>query len=167
MKLLKLQIYIIVISGLIIGACQKFEEYPEIPEISYAGFLVLKDNNGADSLGLLNISYTDGDGDIGLNENDTLPPFKYNYFLDIYQRVDDTLRKIILPDTNVNFNGRIPVLTPDGAHKAIKGNIEMELELFMMIPFLESDTVAFEIYIMDRSLHKSNTVRSPQYILNQ
>ena len=166
MNLARIIFVFIIFSGIVFSSCQKFEEYPEIPDISFAGFVVIRDAQGKDSLGLLNISYTDGDGDIGLTKNDTLPPYKYNYFLDIYQRVDDTLRKIILPDTNVNFNGRIPVLTPDGDHKAIKGNIEMELELFMMIPFLDSDTVAFEIYIMDRALHKSNTVRSPQYILN-
>ena len=146
-------------------SCQKFEEYPPIPEISYAGFGIIKGNLGNDSIGLLTISYTDGDGDIGLTKNDTAPPYDYNYFLDIYQNINGILEKVILPDTNVNFNGRIPLLTPDGANKAIKGEIEMKLELYMMTPFLESDTIAFEIYIQDRALNKSNTLRSPQYIL--
>ncbi len=165
MRVLK-YILIFTLAGLVFYSCEDFEEYPVVPHIEYKEFGIVKDQAGKDSLGYLSITYTDGDGDIGLKETDTLTPYQYNFFLDIYELINDTLRKLILPDTNVNFNSRIPVLTPDGASKAIKGTIELELELYMMIPFLESDTIAFEMYIMDRALHKSNVVMTPQLVFN-
>ncbi len=147
-------------------SCQKFEEYPVIPHIEFNEFQVIKDINGSDSLGYLSISYTDGDGDIGLKSSDTLPPYEYNFFLDIYQNINGELEKVVLPDSNVTFNARIPILTPKGVHKAIKGTIEMELELFRMVPFLDSDTIAFETYIVDRALHESNVIMTPEFIVN-
>ncbi len=152
--------------AMLVFSCQKFEEYPVIPRIEYSSFGVVKSNAGQDSLGYLTINYTDGDGDIGLREGDTIPPNDVNYFLNLYQYINDTLRKFIFPDSNVNFNARIPDLTPDGVNKAIKGSIEYEFELYQMIPFLESDTIAFEIYIKDRALHQSNVIMTPLFIVH-
>lgn len=143
-------------------SCEKFEEYPIEPHIEYNDFAVVRNQEGKDSLGLISISYTDGDGDIGLKASDTLPPYQANFFISIYGLIKDTLHKI----PNTNFYYRIPVLTPNSASKAIKGTIEVEIELYKTIPFLDPDTVAFEMYIMDRALHKSNVVMSPQFVLN-
>lgn len=165
MKKLSLHVLYMALVATLFPACQKFEEYPIEPHIEYQDFAVVKDSIGRDSLGFFTISYRDGDGDIGLTKNDTLPPYQYNFFLNIYENINGELVKLQLPDTNVNFNSRIPVLTPDGINKAIKGSIEMKLELFMMTPFLNSDTIAFEAWIVDRALHKSNVVMSPQFIL--
>jgi hypothetical protein len=143
---------------LMLMSCQEFDEYPSVPEIEYKGFATLKGYNNSDSLGFLTIGFTDGDGDIGSESN-------VNFFIDIYQRIDGVMEKIILPDTGVNYNAIIPNLTPDGKYKGIKGDIEIKLELYGMIPLFESDTIAFETYIQDRAKHNSNTIMSPQLIL--
>lgn len=165
MKNIKSILFLSIVLALTISACQSFEEYPVVPHIEFESFAVIKNNQGIDSLGFLTISYTDGDGDIGLREGDTLPPYDINFYLDLYQYLDDSLRKFIFPDTNVNFNARIPDLTPSGVNKAIKGDIEYEFELYQMVPFLESDTIAFEIYILDRALHQSNVIMTPLFVL--
>ena len=159
-------IWIVFISGLfIIPSCAKFEEYPIIPYIEFVSFSTIHNVHQLDSLGYLTISYTDGDGDIGLTNEENTPPYQYNFFLDIYENINGVQQKIIFPDTSITFNSRIPVLTPDGVNKSIKGEIRMELELYIMSPFLNSDTISFETYIMDRALNKSNVIHTPEFII--
>jgi len=59
----------------------------------------------------------------------------------------------------IYHNARIPVLTPDGSNKSIKG--EIEDTLFIYNYESEFDTIMFEAYIVDRALHKSNTIETP------
>jgi len=116
---------------------------------------------GNDSLGFLKISYTDGDGNIGLYDWDTVEPYKYNFYVKMFQMKNDSLQEIIFPDSNINFNARIPILTPTGKNKNIKGEIEMLIELYYASPILKSDTIAFKLYIQDRDLNKSNVIETP------
>jgi hypothetical protein len=148
-------------------SCIKKEEFPVEPVIRWETYSVLSDANGYDSLSFFKISYTDGDGDIGLYTNDTVPPYKYNLFVKMLQMKNGSLQEIIFPDTNLNFNGRIPILTPAGRNKNIKGDIEMMIELYFARPILTNDTIAFDIYIMDRALHKSNVVSSPLLLVRK
>ncbi len=166
MKIIAKIVWIFFIAGLIIfSSCTKFEEYPIIPHIEFVSFATIHNVQQQDSLGYITISYTDGDGDIGLTSEENTPPYQYNFFLDIYENINGVQQKIVFSDTSITFNSRIPVLTPDGINKSIKGEIEMELELYIMTPFLDSDTISFEIYIMDRALNKSNVIHTPDFII--
>jgi len=152
---------------LIMASCIKEEQYPIIPEINYQGFQVLKTADNHDSLGLLTISYKDGDGDIGLNSWDTVEPYKYNYYLTFLYQKNGQLLRLEPADTSLTFNSRIPILTPAGRNKNIKGEISMELQLYYAWPVLESDTIGFEVYIKDRALHTSNVIQTPLYIISK
>ena len=159
-------IWFLFISGLLVfSSCAEFDEYPIIPHIEFVSFATLPNVQQQDSLGYLTISYTDGDGDIGLTSEEITPPYQYNFFIDIYENINGVQQKIIFPDTSITFNSRIPVLTPDGINKSITGEIEMELELYIMSPFLASDTISFELYIMDRALNKSNVIHTPDFVV--
>jgi len=157
----KITLIFLFLTVLGLTSCLKKEEYPIEPVIRWESYSVLPDANGYDSLSYLKISYTDGDGDIGLYNSDTVAPYKYNLFVKMFQMKNGSLQEIIFPDTNLNFNGRIPILTPTGKNKNIKGDIEMMIEIYFARPILKSDTIAFDVYLMDRALHKSNTVSSP------
>ena len=148
-------------------SCLKKEEFPVIPAIQWESYSVSKDANGYDSLSFLKISYTDGDGDVGLYNSDTVSPYKYNFFVKMFQMKNGNLQEIIFPDTNLNFNGRIPILTPTGRNKNIKGEIEMMIEIYFARPILLSDTIAFELYIQDRALNKSNVINTPLLLLSR
>jgi hypothetical protein len=148
-------------------SCLKKEEYPIEPVIQWESYSVLTDSRGYDSLGFLKISYTDGDGDIGLFDSDTVAPYKYNLFVKMFQMKNGSLQEIIFPDTNINLNGRIPILTPAGRNKNIKGKIQLMIEMYFAAPELSSDTIAFDLYILDRALHKSNVVSSPLYLVRK
>ncbi len=147
--------------------CIKEEQYPLEPQIEYAGFATAKDITGKDSLGIISITYTDGDGNIGLYSWDTIEPYKYNFYLKFLQMVNNQLVEVIPADTSITFNARIPILTPEGRNKNIKGNISMYLELYFARQMLLSDTIAFEMYIKDRDLNESNVIETPLYIINR
>lgn len=157
--------FVILIGAL--SSCIKKEEYPIEPQIQYLGLGVYKTAQGYDSAGVIKISFTDGDGDIGLYDYDTVEPYKYNFFLRFLEQTGGQLQEVKLPDTNLSFNARIPILTPTGKNKNISGQINMLLELYYAWSVLKSDTIAFEIYIKDRALHSSNMVRSPLYIISK
>jgi len=163
------KISLILLIPLFVGlsGCIEYDEYPIIPHIDYAGFATMKDISGKDSIGVITISYTDGDGNIGLFSWDTLPPRKYNYFLNFYQYIDGQPVLVIPIDTNVTFNARIPNLTPKGKNKNIKGDISNTLELYFARQALKSDIISFEIFIVDRDLNTSNVVTTPQFVIEK
>jgi len=70
-------------------------------------------------------------------------------------------------DTTLTFNARIPLLTPSGKNRNIKGEIANTLELYFARQMLQSDTIAFEIYIKDRTLLESNVIQTPMFIIKK
>lgn len=159
----KISLFLLIplIAGLV--GCIKEEQYPVEPHIEFVGFATARDISGKDSIGAISISYTDGDGDIGLYEYDTIEPLKYNFYLKFMQVINQELVEVKPLDTTITFNARIPFLTPSGRNKNIKGDITMYLELYFSKKHLQSDTIAFEIYIKDRALNTSNVIKTPLF----
>ena len=68
-------------------ACKKREEFSEIPYLEFTKYEI---KDSVDALGNitklceLHLFFTDGDGDIGLFEEDTIAPFDYNLFVDTF-----------------------------------------------------------------------------------
>jgi len=147
--------------------CVKEQQYPVVPHIEYGGFYTIRDVSGKDSIGAVTVSYTDGDGDIGLFAWDTVEPHKYNFYLKFMQQLDNQLVEVKPVDSSVTFNARIPYLTPVGRNKNIKGDITMTLQLYFARQILQSDTIAFEIYIKDRALNSSNVVQTPLFVIKK
>ena len=147
--------------------CVKEEQYPLEPIIEFGGFATMKDISGRDSIGAVTISYTDGDGNIGLFAWDTVEPRKYNYYLKFMQYINKQLVEFKPSDTTITFNARIPLLTPVGRNKNIKGDITNTIELYFARQLLQSDTIAFEIYIKDRDLNASNVVETPLFVIKR
>ena len=168
-----------------VSACQKPVEYPIEPKIAYEGFTYLMNPDSTFSgEGIISFSYTDGDGDLGLDDSDTLPPFGfhdtyyYNMVVDYLKSEngvfvktpllsphvptspDDTL---VLYDT-VTFNARFKRLRDSEEPKAISGS--MDYKLTVQNPFSPNDTVKFEIRILDRALHESNVIQTDPIFTN-
>jgi len=147
--------------------CIKPVQYPLEPHIEYAGFTTIRDISGKDSLAMLKISYTDGDGNIGLYTWDTVEPLKYNYYLKFMQYINKEQVEVEPVDPAIPFNGRIPLLTPAGRNKNIKGEITDTIQLYFARTLLQSDTISFEIYIKDRDQNKSNVVETPMFVIKK
>jgi hypothetical protein len=163
----KISFFLLVSLITCMSGCIKEEQYPPRPQIEFGSFSTVRDVSGKDSLGVITISYTDGDGNIGLYSWDTVEPYKYNFYLKFMQYVNNELVEVKPVDSTVTFNARIPILTPKGRNKNIKGDISMYLELYFARQILQSDTVAFEIYIKDRTLLESNVIETPLFVLKR
>ena len=154
--------------GLFTSSCREKITYPPVPFIEFVSFDKIQTQSGIDSKGILKFSFTDGDGDIGLSASDTLYPFNpgnqyyYDIFITYYEKQLGDYVAVTLPMTN---NSRIPVLTPDGENKSIKGTIEVEL--FVNNPASTYDTIAYDVSIVDRALNMSNKFRTPDIIINK
>ena len=160
-------------------ACQKPVEYPIEPRIEYQGFTYLFNADSTFSgEGILSFSYTDGDGDLGLNDADTNYPFGfddpyyYNMVVDYMKAENGVFVKtpllsphvpthpgdtLVLYDT-VTFNARFRRLRDSENPKAISGT--MDYKLTVQNPFSPNDTIKFEIRVIDRALHESNVIQT-------
>ena len=160
-------------------SCQKPVEYPIEPRIEYQGFTYLFNADSTFSgEGIISFSYTDGDGDLGLDAGDTLPPFGpndahyYNMVVDYLKCVNGEFVKIPLLSWNVQtqtydtvtFNARFKRLRDSEEPKAISGT--MDYTLPVQNPLSPNDTIKFEIRILDRALHESNVIQTEPIITN-
>ena len=170
---------------LLAAACQKPVEYPVEPLIDYTGFTYLFNADSTFSgEGVVSFSYTDGDGDLGLDDGDTLYPFGfhdphyYNLVVDYLKLENGVFVKtpllsphvptnpadtLVLYDT-VTFNARFRRLRDTEEPKAISGTIDYKLTV--QNPFSPNDTIKFEIRILDRALHVSNTIQTEPIYTN-
>lgn len=164
---------------LAVCSCQKPVEYPIEPKIAYEGFTYLMNPDSTFSgEGVISFSYTDGDGDLGLDDSDTLPPFGfndahyYNMLIDYLKCVNGEFVKTPLVSWNVqtqtydtlSFNARFKRLRDSEDPKAISGT--MDYQLTVQNPFSPDDTVKFEIRILDRALHESNVIQTEAIYTN-
>ncbi|MEA3318269.1 MAG: hypothetical protein U9R54_09955 [Bacteroidota bacterium] len=164
MKQLKYSLLLIFLFSTV--SCEKAEEYSIIPEIEYKDFIVkenLPEYNAVE--GTLNFSFVDGDGNIGVNQPDSINSDSTssieenpNLYIKIYDKLNGEFQE---RDSLYEF--RIPYLEGGTYIKSIKGNIEVDLLILNKI----SDTIKFEFYIFDRDLNKSNIETSPEIILTQ
>ena len=160
-------------------SCQKPVEYPFEPRIEYQGFTYLFNADSTFSgEGIISFSYTDGDGDLGLDDSDTVPPFGpndahyYNMVVDYLKCVNGEFVKIPLLSWNVQtqtydtvtFSARFKRLRDSEEPKAISGT--MDYTLPVQNPLSPNDTIKFEIRIIDRALHESNVIQTEPIYTN-
>ena len=121
---------------------------------------------------ILNINYKDGDGDLGLDENDSFPPFNfgskdfYNLKIDYKMKQNNQWKKIVLPISNdtIEFNQRFLRLNKSGKKKAVLGNIEIRIPA-SPYPGIKPDTIQLICKMADRGLNYSNLITSKDIIL--
>lgn len=144
------------------ASCRKFEEFPPEPEISFSDFkVVVTPTGGFTGKGRLYITYRDGDGDIGLEQGDTLAPFQPggDFYYNLIIRFSERRMGQMVERTDLNFSARIPPLIPKNQKRSIKGVIEYELDVYN--PGSPYDTIQYHIRLADRALHLSNEAVSP------
>ncbi|RYD75239.1 MAG: hypothetical protein EOP53_16820 [Sphingobacteriales bacterium] len=153
-------------------SCEKpGTSFPLEPKIAFKSHELLN-NNGNYTLRLY-LDFTDGDGDIGLSEEDSLAPFAdsgsyyFNIIAKYYEKINGEFTQLTVnypfpTGDTIHYNGRLPVLTPKGKQKAIKG--EIQYDIAMGGGPKNSNTIKFKIYIYDRALHKSNEIETPEIL---
>lgn len=173
----KIQLFLIIIMMAVAGSCKKVDKFPPEPRIEYMNFTrVYNPDLEIYDRGVLQFSFEDGDGDIGLNSNDTFPPFNansqyyYNLIITYFEMQNGELVEVPIlwfnPQTEqydtLSLSSRIPNLTPDGVNKAISGEIFDTLFIYNFNS--QFDTIKFDAYIIDRALNESNSISTPLII---
>jgi len=152
----------------LLGSCLKEKEFPPEPFIEFKSFtkvFIPPDTIPAELI--LSIRFTDGDGDIGLSEADSLPPYvdpyNNNFFIDLVKLVNGQ------PEiTEISYNSRIPLLDENPGKKPMEGVLKFTFdqnEYQNMRKFLLNDTIAFDVSIVDRALNHSNVIRTPYLVI--
>lgn len=143
--------------GLLFTGCLKPEKFPAEPRIEFKAF-----EQFGDSASLV-ISFTDGDGDIGLDASDTQAPFDtastyyFNLFLEYYELRNG---EWVQPPLLLPYYYRVPRITPTGQNKALEGEIAVALKPWPInVP--QFDTIRFSVMMVDRALNESNVVMTP------
>ena len=170
-------LFVLIASAFGLGSCKKAVKFPVIPRIEYLDFgKIYNPDLEIYDRGVLSFSFEDGDGDIGLNNGDTLYPYNasskyhYNLIITYFEMQNGELTEVPIlwfnPQTELydtlTLSARIPNLTPLGINKAISGEIYDTLFIYN---FSSSyDTIKFEAYIIDRALHESNIISTPLII---
>ncbi|MDP4266617.1 MAG: hypothetical protein Q8880_04210 [Bacteroidota bacterium] len=158
-------------------SCKKNNNFDDTPQINLINYKKLTKANGIDTMIYIKMSFTDGDGDIGLDAGDTFSPYEpkgpnyYNLILKFYEMnkgVKKEIKKIMKPNGDsipLNLSERIRNITPEEKNKSIKGEIETAVYFNIINPL--SDTISYDIYIMDRALHKSNIISTPNIVIKR
>jgi hypothetical protein len=148
--------------SLVFQACLKGEEYPPEPS------LIFKELRTTGDSAIVRFDFTDGDGNFGLNQEDTSGVFddclrRYNMYLEYYewrdgQWVQVPIDPCVNPDA-VPFYYRIPFVEPTGQIKSQKGEIRIVITPFYYLPGVH-DSCRFEAHIVDRAFNESQVVRT-------
>lgn len=163
---MKLLSYIIIFA-ILLSSCKKETSFPEEPHIEFKSY----DSYSIDSADCW-ISFTDGDGDIGILSTDTTSEYNLRmvyYYKDTasggqFVPYDYTPSDSLARFDTLAYNYKIDNLTPDGQYKALEGDIKVRLRSsFIYYPL--HTVVKFQISLWDRAGHKSNTVETNEIIV--
>ena len=153
------------LASILLASCLKPETFPDEPIIKFESFTPFSDS------GEIVISFTDGDGNIGLAESDTTGEFSstkryhHNLFVKYFEKIDGIgwQQGKDLAGEDITFLYRIPTLTPSGKNKALKGSIKVMIEPTYYNPLSpDSDSIKYYITLADRNFNESNIDESPE-----
>jgi hypothetical protein len=158
----------IVLLGLIIVSCKDKPVYPSTPVIAYKDFIRYGNPSNPDSVELV-ISFTDNEGDIGLDQTDTFGIFKSgNIYMDYYiwdttgvdhwSPADDPLTPAL--DTFKIAYRVPPVLPPGDPAEPMKGLIYVKQKPFVKV----FNKIKYVVYLYDKAYHRSDTIHTPPII---
>ncbi|OGX88522.1 hypothetical protein [Hymenobacter glacialis] len=184
----------VALAGLSFTGCSSAPDYAVEPDIDFRSLTITKNRpgNGQLAVDTLNfaIDFRDGDGDLGLSDNDikrapynatTGGPnnrgFSYNYFIQPYVRSGGpgtAFVKFITPfGFQGEYDGRYLRLdgNADGSESKaapLRGTLRYKLPLFLDgAVYRAGQVLYFEISIMDRELHQSNVIKTSEVTLGQ
>ena len=156
MRIKKYIKYIIFSLVFLTTGCLKIEEASIIPEIELISFETVEGTEpefGNKAFRMdLNLSFIDGDGDIGSQDST-----EFSLFITPLRKKNDTIADTL--DT-LPFN--IPYVEPLKTVRTLNGEINCVFYIYKIGEYHLNDTFVFEVYITDRAEHNSNVVSTEE-----
>lgn len=147
-------------------SCEDMATYDEKPQISFSKVYIADTLDALQNkikLQRVHLEVIDGDGNVGLNRNDTTGPYHpdslwyNNLFVKIYNKeANGSYRE--LSDLSEKMKYRIPFKEPIGQNKYMKAEVIVKIEI--PLEFINYDTIRYEFFIYDRDLQKSEIEES-------
>ena len=154
----------LVILAIVASGCEQIQKYPDTPTVEYKGFDLYQSQDALGNnilLGELQIGFTDGDGDIGIEQPDSAASadsLKYNLFVTLWSFTNNAWTEVDDDASVQNF--RIPYIERTGQNKTLKGTITVSIEY----KSIQHDTIRYTFYLIDRQYHHSNVDTSETVI---
>ncbi len=159
-----------------VAGCKKEDPEPVAPVITFVEATMASNNASA----VVKLDFLDGDGDLGLKQEENVGEQEYNVFVNYYEKINGVweLKSPIITDSpditsptgvkydTTNTNLRFPFLENE-SQRALQGDIKLDL-LLNSQAFIKTstpDTFKYEIYIKDRSLRSSNIITTTDLIV--
>jgi hypothetical protein len=130
------------------------EDLPPEPRIGFKSFELFANDSAS-----LVITFTDGDGDIGLGDADTVAPYDANLYLGYFEMQNGTWVSTDL-GTEPYIPYRVPDIAPTGQNPTLDGEIAIALMPFSLYRNAGADTIKYDVRLKDRALHESNVVET-------
>jgi len=139
-------------------SCRKDNNFPNEPVLEVRDFVRINNDRAVWSIG-----FTDGDGDIGVRNNDDAD----NFIPTIY--IINQGQEVAVPNAT---KYRIPVVRNIRTDKGIEGEFrfDMELDLLQLLDpttYPQLDSIRYEAYALDRAGNASNVVTTPYFGVNR
>ena len=140
-------------------ACVKKTSYPTSPTIEFSEFTPFV-GDSAD----LKINFTDGDGDIGVAENDSTRTFWYTYYyLDtLTHKYRGYVTTNLITGLEDTLRNSYTIKSPSDSYKGkpISGEISVRLQKFRHSKKVKN--LKYVFYLFDEAGNKSNIVTTPE-----
>lgn len=143
------------------AGCQKIESISNIPQISFLRSETSLSTDALDSKNkrvIVHFTLADGDGNFGLTEADSLPPFsvnKNNCYVKVQFKQN---KKWIAKDSTIGY--RIPYIGSSNG-QAIVLRAETRITFDYPEANYPFDSVRYEIWVEDRDFNMSNRITTP------
>lgn len=150
------------------SSCLVEPKYPSEPSIKFNSVNLYYDPSIdiKDSIGI-SIDFQDGDGDLGLNKEDTVgnPDF-FNFYINILVKNESgEFEEFEIPDGLV-LHGRFPRLDESGKAKPLEGTITYYQNMSAGFHGTFSEkTIKFKVKIIDRALNESNVIETDSLLI--
>ena len=129
-------------------ACEKEGIVSAFPEIEFVSISPTTVQEFSEEINIT-ISYLDANGDLGENN----PDVKNMFVKDLRNGIE--------------YEYRIPQLSPDNSEIQIAGNLEIIINGTGIVGGGISEKVSFEVYVVDREGNKSNVIETDEITINQ
>lgn len=156
---------VIIITFLFILGCKKNDPEPVAPIITFLDATLAPDKTFIN----VNFEFFDGDGDLGLRQDENQGNQEFNLFVEYYEMTNGLWVKkspVITWNTSENkFDTTALHLRMPFLENETNGELKGETSVNLFYDF-NADTLKYELLLKDRALHSSNLIETSEIIVN-